>query len=69
VSGHKREVKELLAYAESRGCEAVIGASGHWKIYLGPHLVTTIGSTPSSPRSMKNSRTFLDRRLRELETS
>jgi hypothetical protein len=65
----RRDVKALLDYAASQGCEARIGRSGHWKVYLDGRLVTTVGCTPSSKRSMKNSRAFLERRLREVRSA
>jgi hypothetical protein len=50
----RKDINRLLRAIEAEGGRVARSKGQHWKIYRGPRLVTTIGSTPSDHRSWLN---------------
>ena len=57
----RKETGDLLTCIKAAGGEVRRSRSGHWKIYLGNRLVTTIASSSSDVRSIRNARSILRR--------
>lgn len=57
----RKETEALLTCVEKAGATVVRARSGHWKVYLGARLVTTIASSSSDVRSIRNARASLRR--------
>jgi len=56
-----KDVAMLLDQVRSAGGEVVAARSGHWKIYVGGQLVTTISGCGSDVRGLRNARAILRR--------
>lgn len=57
----RKEVRHLIAEIEAAGGSVRRSKSGHWKVYLNGHLVTSIPNTPSDWRGLLNSRALIRR--------
>ena len=57
----RKDIRSLIAEIEAAGGRVVRSRSGHWKVYLGDRLVTSIPATPSDWRGQKNCRALLRR--------
>ena len=56
-----KEVKKLMKALEKQGFECEIGGSGHPKVYREGKFITSLPSTPSDWRSLKNALALLKR--------
>lgn len=56
-----KEVKKLVKALEAQGFEVKIGKTNHPKVYRDGKLITTLPSTPSDWRSLKNALALLKR--------
>lgn len=56
-----KALRNLFKHIEQEGGRVEIGGSNHWKIYLGPRLITTFSNTPSDWRGWKNGVAILRR--------
>lgn len=59
--GSRKETEHLLTCIEKAGGTLRRSRSGHWKVYLDGRLVTTIASSSSDVRSIRNVRARLRR--------
>jgi len=57
----RKESEALLTSAKAAGAEVRRSRSGHWKVYLDGHLITSIASSSSDVRSVRNARARLRR--------
>lgn len=57
----RKDTEDLLSCIEAAGGTLKRARSGHWKVYLGPRLVTTIACSSSDVRSIRNARAVLRR--------
>lgn len=57
----RKEIRRLVVAIEAAGGHVVRAKSGHFKVYLNGHLVTSLPGTPSDWRGLKNTRALLRR--------
>lgn len=57
-----KSIRRLIAEIEAAGGRVTRAKSGHWKVYVGSRLVTSLPSTPSDWRGLLNARANLRRR-------
>lgn len=60
-------VASLIAWAKFHGCEVKISRTGHYRVTWRGVLVGSFAKTPGDRRSQKNSRAFLQRRLKQIK--
>ncbi len=65
----RKEVRRLITQIEAAGGRVIRSKSGHWKVYLNGHLVTSIPNTPSDWRGLLNTRALIRRSGIELPRS
>lgn len=59
--GSRKETEQLLTCIRKAGGTLRRSGSGHWKVYLDGRMITTIASSPSDGRSLRNVRAVLRR--------
>lgn len=64
LRGLKKEVQAVVRDAAADGWKASLTASGHIKLELPGLSPVFMSRTPSDPRSLKNARSELRRRMR-----
>lgn len=57
----RKETLELVRRIRKAGGVVTLGKSGHFKVYIDGHLVTTLGVSSSDVRSIRNARALLRR--------
>jgi hypothetical protein len=60
---------QLVDWARSIGCEVTRTRSQHWRVRFEGRVVGFIASTPSCPRSLKNSRAQILKHIRALKAA
>lgn len=67
MTSRNAAARPLIEWARSIGCEVERTRSQHWRVRYGGRVVGVIASTPSCPRSMKNARSQILRRIRTVK--
>lgn len=62
-----KETRRFIKAIEKAGAHVEIGGTGHWKISVDGHLVTTIAASSSDWRARKNAIAQLRRAGLEIE--
>jgi len=65
--GRSSELDALLRQIRAAGLTVVQAKTKHWKVYRGKQLITTIASTPSDVRGVRNARAILRRAGMEVD--
>lgn len=55
----RKETLDLVRLIRKAGGVVTMGRSGHFKVYLDGHLVTTLAVSSSDVRSIRNARSVL----------
>ena len=56
-----RDVRRLVKLIEAAGGRVIRSKRGHFKVYIGDRLVTTLPQTPSDRRGLLNARAAIRR--------
>lgn len=66
MTSRNAAARPLIRWARSLGCEVTRTRKQHWRVTYRGRTVGVIAGTPSCPRSLKNSRAEIRRRIRAI---
>lgn len=68
MTARNAAARPLIRWARTLGCEVERTRKHHWRVTYRGRTVCVVAGTPSCPRSLKNSRAQIKRKIRAVNT-